>query len=239
MKEFKIREKFLILEKKLGLNFNQKELLIEAFCHRSFLNENPSFKYPHNERLEFLGDAVLELIISEELFKRFPEKTEGELTLMRSNLVCQELLSQVAKNLDFENFLLLSKGEQKEKGKKKILANAFEALIGAIYLDKGMKEAKSFVLKHLSPFLEKILKEGPFKDPKTHLQEIVQEKLKITPTYQVLKEWGPDHKKNFLVGVFFGEKLIATGEGGSKKEAEEEAAKEALQKINLEFDNFF
>lgn len=225
---------FQKLEEKLKISFTDKGLLKEAFCHRSFLNEHPDFPYPHNERLEFLGDAVLELIVTEYLFKQYPKKSEGELTAWRAALVNTKKLSEVARELGFNDFLLLSKGEEKEVGKARmyILANTFEAFIGALYLDKGYEICKEFIEKHLIKSLPEIIEKKLFKDPKTRLQEEVQEKLKITPTYTVLEEFGPDHAKHFVVGVFLGKNLIAKGEGSSKQEAEEEAAKNALKEKN-------
>jgi ribonuclease-3 len=223
---------FLILEKSLGLEFKNRDLLIEAFCHRSYLNEHPDFYLPHNERLEFLGDAVLELIVTEYLYKKYPEKNEGELTNWRAALVNAKILGELARELGFNDFLLLSKGEEKETGKARlyILANTFEALIGAIYLDQGYEVAKNFVEKNLiERKLPEIIEKGLFKDPKTRFQEEAQERVKITPTYKVLEEWGPDHAKHFIVGVFLGNELVAKGEGTSKQEAEEEAAKNALK----------
>jgi ribonuclease-3 len=223
---------FAILEKSLGLEFKNRDLLIEAFCHRSYLNEHPDFYLPHNERLEFLGDAVLELIVTEYLYKKYPEKNEGELTNWRAALVNAKILGEVARELGFNDFLLLSRGEEKETGKARlyILANTFEALIGAIYLDQGYEVAKKFVEKNLiEKKLPEIIEKGLFKDPKTRFQEEAQERVKITPTYKVLEEWGPDHAKHFIVGVFLGKELIAKGEGSSKQEAEEEAAKNALK----------
>jgi len=223
---------FAILEKKLQLEFKNRDLLVEAFCHRSYLNEHPDFPLPHNERLEFLGDAVLELIVTEYLYKKYPEKNEGELTNWRAALVNAKILGELAKELGFNDFLLLSKGEEKETGKARlyILANTFEALIGAIYLDQGYEVAKNFVEKNLiKKKLPEIIEKGLFKDPKTRFQEEAQERIKITPTYKVLEEWGPDHAKHFIVGVFLGDELIAKGEGTSKQEAEEEAAKNALK----------
>jgi ribonuclease-3 len=223
---------FAILEKSLSLEFKNRDLLIEAFCHRSYLNEHPDFYLPHNERLEFLGDAVLELIVTEYLYKKYPEKNEGELTNWRAALVNAKILGELAKELGFNDFLLLSKGEEKETGKARlyILANTFEALIGAIYLDQGYEVAKNFVEKNLiEKKLPEIIEKGLFKDPKTRFQEEAQERVKITPTYKVLEEWGPDHAKHFIVGVFLGNELVAKGEGTSKQEAEEEAAKNALK----------
>lgn len=222
---------FSLLEKKLNVSFKNKDLLITAFCHRSFLNENPDFKFDNNERLEFLGDAVLELIITEYLFYRFPSKREGELTNLRAALVNANMLYKLATELGFNDFLLLSKGEEKDRGKGRryILADTFEAFIGALYLDKGIEECKKFLKRFLFPKIDEILKKGEIKDAKSRFQEEAQERLKITPTYKVLEEWGPDHAKHFLVGVFLGDELVAEGEGSSKQEAEEGAAKKALQ----------
>jgi len=222
---------FSKLEKKLGINFKNKELLTQAFCHRSYLNENPDFSLEHNERLEFLGDAVLELVITEFLYKKYPKKTEGELTSWRAALVNAKILGDLAKDLDFNDFLLLSRGEGKEKGKARqyILANTFEALVGAIYLDRGYESASEFIEKHLAPKISYIIEEGLLRDAKSRFQEEAQERIGITPAYQVLEEWGPDHAKHFIIGIFLGEELIAKGEGSSKQEAEEEAAKNALE----------
>ena len=222
---------FSLLEKKLGIEFKNKDLLIEAFCHRSFLNENPNAKLNHNERLEFLGDAVLELVVTEYLFKTYPKENEGILTAWRAALVNAQRLSEVAKRLDFEEFLLLSKGEAKEKGKGRmyILANTFEAFLGALYLDFGYNVCQDFIKKHLISELPTIIEKGLYKDPKSRLQEDAQERIGVTPSYKVLDEWGPDHAKHFLVGVFFKDELIAKGEGSSKQEAEIEAAKNALK----------
>lgn len=221
---------FLVLEEKLGLRFKNKDLLIQAFTHRSYLNEKAGFYLNHNERLEFLGDAVLELVVTDELYRKYPKKSEGELTNWRAALVNAKQLSEVAKNLDFDNFLLLSRGEARELGKARqyILANTFEALIGAIYLDQGYQKCEDFIKKHLIIKLPEIIKKGLFRDAKSRFQEEAQERVKITPTYKVLEEWGPDHARHFIIGVFLDKTLIAKGEGSSKQEAELEAAKEAL-----------
>ncbi len=222
---------FRDLEEKLGIKFKDKDLLTQAFVHRSYLNENPGFKLNHNERLEFLGDAVLELVVSEYLYKKYPGKTEGELTNWRASLVNAKTVSQVAKEIGLEPFLLLSKGETKETGKARqwILANTFEALMGAIYLDSGYQACNKIIKEFLIIKLPEILKKGAFKDAKSLFQEEAQEKRGITPTYRVLKEFGPDHAKKFVVGVFLKEKVIAEGEGTSKQEAEEMAARKALE----------
>ena len=222
------------LENKIGFKFNDINLLKEAMTHRSYINENPSWKLPHNERLEFLGDAVLELAVTENLFQRFPEEPEGQLTSIRAALVNYQMLAQVARSVDLENYLLLSRGEKKDVGRARevILANAMEAVIGAAYLDKNYSEAKKIIDDFVvEPNLKKIIDKELYRDPKSHLQEIVQEKFKTTPTYRVLEEWGPDHKKIFKIGVFFGDKLIAEGEGYSKQESEVEAARAALKTL--------
>ena len=222
---------FSSLEKKLNLNFKNKDLLIQAFCHRSYLNENPDFYLHHNERLEFLGDAVLELIVTEYLYQKYPKKSEGELTNWRAALVNAKILSDSAKDLDFNDFLLLSRGEGKELGKARqyILANTFETIIGAIYLDQGYQACQNFIKKHLIIKLPEIIEKGLFKDAKSRFQEGAQEKVGVTPTYKVLEEWGPDHAKNFIIGVFLNNELVGKGGGSSKQEAEEQAAKNALE----------
>jgi len=220
------------LEQKLGIQFKNKDLLKEAITHRSYLNENPSWNLPHNERLEFLGDAVLELAVTEDLFNQYPQYPEGQLTSLRAALVNYQAIATVARDLNLGNFILLSRGEAKDVGRARevILANAMEALLGAIYLDNGYQGAKKIIERFvINPNLDKIIEAGLYKGPKSHLQEVVQEKLKLTPTYQILEEWGPDHKKIFRMGVYFGEKLITEGEGYSKQEAEIEAAKNALK----------
>lgn len=225
-------EVFLKFEKKLGINFKNKDLLIQAFCHRSFLNENPKFSLGHNERLEFLGDAVLELVTTEYLYNNYPEKPEGDMTGWRASLVNSNILFELAKELQFDEVLLLSQGEIKEKGKSKkyILADAFEAFIGALYSDQGYDVCKKFIINNLiAPKLPEILEKKLYKDPKSLFQERAQEIMMITPTYQVLQEIGPDHMKQFRVGVFIGEEMITDGEGSSKHEAELNAAEKALR----------
>ena len=222
---------FSLLEKKLNLKFKNKDFLIQAFVHRSYLNENPSFWLFHNERLEFLGDAVLELVVTEYLFQNYPQKPEGELTNWRAALVNAKMLAKIAKDLDFNDFLLLSRGETKEVGKARqyILANTFEAFIGGLYLDQGYKACQDFIDKHLIKELPQIIEKRLFKDAKSLFQEEAQERVGITPTYKVLEEWGPDHAKHFIIGVFLTEELVAKGEGSSKQEAEVQAAKNALE----------
>ena len=210
---------FETLEKNLGIKFHNKDLLTQAFTHRSYLNENPNFKLEHNERLEFLGDAVIELIVTEHLFKDYPEKAEGELTNWRAALVNAKMMMSVADELGFNDYLLLSRGESKEAGKARayILANTFEALLGALYLDSGYKPCDEFIKKYLLKNLADIIKDGSYKDSKSKFQEEAQEKVSITPNYKVMKESGPDHDKKFVVGVFLGQELVAEGEGSSKR----------------------
>ncbi|MCD6284108.1 ribonuclease III [bacterium] len=219
------------LEQKLGIKFNNKDLLKQALVHRSYINENPDFYLGNNERLEFLGDAVLELAVTEYLYRNYPNP-EGELTSWRAALVNSKMLAKIARRLGINKYLFLSKGEEKDtpRAKECILANAFEAIIGAIYLDKGYKKAKEFVDKNIIKELPEILEKQLYKDPKSRFQEEAQDRVGITPTYEVLEEWGPDHRKHFIVGVFLENDLIAKGEGDSKREAQEDAAKNALEK---------
>lgn len=219
------------LEKKLSLSFNDQDILIQALTHRSYLNENPGFRTGHNERLEFLGDAVLELVVTEELFHRFPEKPEGELTSFRAALVNSKMLADIATEINLNDHILLSRGEAKDTGRARqyILANAMEALIGAIYLDQGYDAADRFIKQTIIKRLEEVLSQKLYKDPKSLFQEEAQERVSITPSYEVLDEWGPDHDRRFVVGVFLGKTLVAKGEGPSKQTAQEEAARNGLQ----------
>jgi ribonuclease III len=226
-------EQILKLESKLKYEFKDKSLLKLALVHRSYINEHPEYKRGHNERVEYLGDAVLELVVSEYLYNKFSDATEGKLTNWRASLVNTRNLSEVAHILDLNSYLYLSKGEAKDKkGKARaiILANALEALIGALYLDKGIVAARQFIKTHIISRLDHILEHELHIDPKSKLQEIVQERLGVTPSYRVLKEEGPDHNKVFTVGVYFGEKCIVKGKGTSKQLAQEDAATNALKK---------
>jgi len=217
------------LEAKTGFAFKNKDLLTQAVTHRSYLNENPDFHLDHNERLEFLGDAVLELSVTEYLYKNYPNP-EGELTSWRASLVNSKMLAKVGLSFELDKHLLLSKGEAKDSGRARqyIVTNAVEALIGALYLDQGYDAASSFVHKFILPELNDIIEKQLHKDAKSLLQELAQEKVSITPTYQVLKEWGPDHERQFHVGVFLGDEMAGEGEGNSKQEAQQEAAQNAL-----------
>lgn len=218
------------LEEKFSLKFNNSDLLLQALTHRSYLNENPTFRVGHNERLEFLGDAVLELAVTEDLYQRFPEKPEGELTSFRAALVNSKMLAEVSADIGLNDFLLLSRGEARDIGRARqyILANAFEALVGAIYLDQGYATAKKFIDGVIITKIDAVLERRLYKDPKSLFQEEAQERVGITPSYEVLREWGPDHDKHFVVGVYLGKELVAEGEGPSKQIGQEEAARNGL-----------
>ncbi len=218
------------LEEILGLKIRNPDLYLSAFTHRSYLNENRSFALPHNERLEFLGDAVLELAATEYLYKNYPHP-EGELTNFRSALVNYKMLSAIASRLGFEKFLLMSRGEAKDMGRARqvILANCIEAVIGAMYLDAGYQESGNFIAREILVELPNIIKEGSYMDAKSKLQEIIQEKRGVTPTYGVISETGPDHNKMFVVGAFVGQDEVGRGTGPSKQEAELSAAQDALK----------
>lgn len=219
------------LEERLDIKFKNQDVLRSALVHRSFINEHPDFPLDHNERLEFLGDAVLELVTTEYLYNNY-DNPEGDLTNWRAALVNSHMLSSVAHELDIEPHLFMSRGEAKEgKGKARqfILANATEAIIGAIYLDQGYKTAQVFIKKYILSKLSGILKEERHLDPKTRFQEAAQEYTGITPTYEVLSETGPDHAREFVIGIYLQDQKIAEGTGGSKQEAQMKAAKKALQ----------
>lgn len=218
------------LEAELKFTFKNKDLLQQAFVHRSYLNENRGFHLQHNERLEFLGDAVLELIVTEHLYKEYPDNPEGDLTAWRAALVNTKMLSHIGRELEFSNYLMLSRGEAKEEGKARdyILANTVEAFIGASYLDQGLKNAEKFITTYILSKLPEVLEDRLFLDAKSRFQELAQEKIGTTPTYEVIKDWGPDHAKNFRIGIYLDKELVAEGEGSSKQEAEQDAAKNAL-----------
>jgi len=225
---------FSEFEEKTKIFFKDKNLLKQAFVHRSYINENGSMGLSHNERLEFLGDAVLELIVTDYLYKKYPNYTEGELTAVRSALVNAIIIAEVAANLSMNDYLLLSRGEAKDLGKARqyILANTFEAYVGAIYLDQGYDAADNFVTATLLPKTDEIVSKKLWRDSKSLVQEKAQEFVAVTPMYRVLHESGPDHNKQFTVGIFFGPDLIAEGKGKSKQEAEVKAAEEALKLRN-------
>lgn len=223
------------LENKIGIYFKNENTLKEALTHRSYLNENPSWKLPHNERLEFLGDAVLELASTKYLWKMRPKLEEGPLTLLRAALVNTKMLAKVAEEIELQKYLLVSKGEAQMIGRamETILADAFEALTGAIYIDQGFDSAEKFIAQFVLPHLAEIEKKQLYKDPKSLLQEVSQADSKVTPVYKLLSESGPDHARIFTVGVYFGEEIKGEGSGASKQEAEIEAARQVLEKIDV------
>jgi len=219
------------LEERLGHTFKDRGIILSALTHRSYLNEHTDFPYTHNERLEFLGDAVLELIVTEHLYRNYANP-EGELTNWRAALVNAKTLAGIATQLEFEEFLLLSKGEARDAGTKArmyILANAIEAIIGAIYLDGGTAAAEKFIHRFILSHLEYILRNELYVDPKSKFQETAQELLGITPVYKVLEEKGPDHAKEFTVGVFLDKTMVSVGRGSSKQEAQVSAAQAGLE----------
>jgi ribonuclease-3 len=221
------------LAKKIGIKFNSSDLLKQALTHRSYLNEHRDYKLEHNERLEFLGDAVLELVVTEYLYENY-KNPEGELTNWRAALVNGEMLASISKDLGVEEFLMMSKGEAKDKGRARqyLLANAFEAIVGAIYLDqkeKGYQECKKFILKNVVSKLPEILDKKLFMDPKSRFQEVAQDKIGVTPSYRMISESGPDHDKKFVVGVYLNNEFVAEGAGSSKQEAQKNAAIRGLE----------
>lgn len=223
-------QKISELEKKINYTFKNKNLIIEALTHRSFLNENPNFNLNHNERLEFLGDAVLELVITEFLFKNYIDSTEGEMTNYRAALVKGENLARVAKKINLESYLQMSKGEKTDLlSKDYITSNAVEAIIAAMYIDGGLEVVNIFLNEYIIVDLENIIKNNLFVDSKSLLQEKMQEKLSVTPSYKVISQWGPDHSKTFEVAVFMNDVELARGIGPSKQKAEQQAAKILLE----------
>lgn len=217
-------------KEKLGVTFNNLDLLITAFTHRSYLNEHKKTVSEHNERLEFLGDAVLELVVTEYLYGNFDEP-EGILTNWRSALVRTESISAAAARYGFEPLLRLSRGEKRgsDRAREQILANSFEAVVGALYLDQGYGAAKKFITETVLATFEEILRSGSWMDPKSHLQEVVQSRDGFTPVYKVLEEVGPDHDKTFTVGVFVNNELRGQGDGPSKQAGQQKAAEAALK----------
>ena len=224
---------FSDFEEKTKIIFKDKNLIKQAFIHRSYINENPNIGLSHNERLEFLGDAVVELVVTDFLYKKYKDYDEGELTALRSALVNAVIISDVASTLGMNDFLLLSKGEAKDTGKARqyILANTYEAYVGAVYLDQGYEVSKDFITSTLLIHTEEIVKKKLWRDAKSLVQEKAQEHVAFTPSYKVINESGPDHDKHFTIGIYFGADLIAQGKGQSKQEAEQQAALNAL-KIN-------
>ncbi len=220
------------LEEQIGLKFKDHHVLRNAFVHRSYLNEHRESKLESNERLEFLGDAVLELVVTEYLYLNYPNP-EGELTNWRSALVKGEMLAKIARELKLGEYLFLSHGEEKSGGREKdyLLANTFEAVIGVVYLELGYEMAKAFINKFLLVHLEDILVKGEHIDAKSRLQELAQEKVGTTPSYELKHEEGPDHDKIFTMAAFIGERMVGKGKGGSKQLAEQQAAEDALKRL--------
>lgn len=221
---------FSPFEEKIGVGFKSKSLLETAFTHRSYLNENRRPGAEHNERLEFLGDAVLELVVTEFLFAKYPEKPEGELTAFRAALVNTQSIADAAVKLGMNDFMLLSRGEAKDTGRARniILANAFEAVIGAIYLDQGYDAARAFIDAQLFHKTDDVVAKRLWQDAKSRFQELAQDKVSVTPTYELTSQSGPDHDKTFVVAAYLGREKVALGEGRSKQEAEQAAAEKAL-----------
>jgi len=218
------------LEKKIKTKFKNLDFLRTAVTHRSYINEHRSYKLDHNERLEFLGDAVLELVVTDYLYRNFPNP-EGELTNWRAALVNKDMLASVSRELGVEGFLQMSRGEAKDTGRARdyLLANAFEAVIGAIYLDRGYDEAKKFITENILSRLKEVIKSKLYIDPKSNFQEESQARVGITPNYRVISESGPDHDKKFIVGVYLEDEEVAQGEGNSKQQAQREAARAGLE----------
>jgi ribonuclease-3 len=217
-------------EAALALTFNEPERLLSAITHRSYLNEHREATWEHNERLEFLGDAVLELVVTDFLFKEYPDKPEGELTAVRAALVNTNSLAAASEAMGVNQYLLMSKGEAKDEGRARlyILANVFEACIGAIYLDQGYDTARQFIADRLFKYTAEIVEKRLWQDPKSRFQEMAQEHASVTPTYETLTQEGPDHDRVFTVGVFLRQEKIAEGKGRSKQEAEQQAAQAAI-----------
>jgi ribonuclease-3 len=219
------------LEERIGYTFKDKKLLEQAVTHRSYLNENPEWPVGHNERLEYLGDAVLELVVTEYLYEHYPSTPEGEMTNWRAALVNATMLAGITADMDLNTYMLLSRGEARDTGRARqyILANAIEALIGAMYLDGGYEPCKVFIGHFVLTHLPEIISKRLYRDPKSLLQEEAQDRISVTPTYQVMEEWGPDHARQFKVGVYLGRELAGEGQGESKQDAQQAAAEDALK----------
>lgn len=230
MEERDINKDLNTLESLLNVEFKDKNLLLSAITHRSYLNEHREAAWEHNERLEFLGDAVLELVVTDYLFHRYLDKPEGELTAVRAALVNTVSLSNASEKLGINKYLLMSKGETKDEGRARqyILANVFEACIGAIYMDRGYSAAHDFIAERLFSKTDEIVQKRLWQDPKSRFQELAQERASITPTYETVSQEGPDHDRVFTVGVFLRHEKVAEGKGRSKQEAEQEAAQAAI-----------
>jgi len=231
-KSFTEKKSFFQIEKILDCKIQDLDIFKTAFTHRSYLNEHPEHKFPSNERLEFLGDAVLQFLSSDFLYSNYKEAPEGEMTNYRAAIVCTPSLAEEAKRLGYGDLLFLSNGEEVSGGRQReyILANTFEAVLGALFLEKGIEVCRKFVNKNLFYKIAEIVKNSTYKDSKSIFQEIVQEKFNLTPKYDVIDSWGADHNKTFKVGVYVGKELFGEGEGGSKQKAEQGAAQAGLDK---------
>lgn len=231
MEERDIQQDLVKIQDLLKVKFNDTTTLLSAVTHRSYLNEHREATWDHNERLEFLGDAVLELVVTDHLYKKYPDKPEGELTAVRAALVNTISLASASEQLGINDYLLMSKGEAKDTGRARqyILANAFESCIGAIYLDQGYETARDFIASHLFVKTDDIVKKRLWQDAKSRFQELAQEYVSVTPTYETLSQTGPDHDRVFTVGVYLRRELVAEGKGRSKQEAEQQAAEKALE----------
>jgi ribonuclease-3 len=218
------------LQERIGYTFKDPRLLEQAITHRSYLNEHPDWPTGHNERLEFLGDAVLELVVTEYLYEHYPSEPEGEMTNWRAALVNANMLAGITNDFDLNEHMRLSRGEARDTGRARqyILANAIEALIGAMYLDGGYGPCKTFIGQFVLTHLPDIITKKLYRDPKSLLQEEAQDRIGVTPTYRVLEEWGPDHARQFKMGVYLGRELVGEGQGESKQDAQQSAAEDAL-----------
>ncbi len=227
-----MEDRYRVFQEKLNIAFHNEGLLQQAFIHRSYINEHKGTGLDHNERLEFLGDAVLELVITDFLYKKFPEEKEGVLTAYRSSLVRTESISAAARQMGMNELLMLSKGESRDLGKARdyILANTFESFVGAVYLDQGYEIAQKVIADALFENIDIVIKEGSWKDAKSYVQEMAQEHYSVTPNYELVSAQGPDHNKEFIMAIYFGEKKIAEGKGNSKQKAQQDAAQKALEK---------
>lgn len=226
-----MNQKLETLQERIGYSFKDRTLLEQAVTHRSYLNEHPDWPTGHNERLEFLGDAVLELVVTEYLYEHYPQNPEGEMTNWRAALVNANILAGITNEFDLNAHMLLSRGEAKDTGRARqyILANAIEALIGAMYLDGGYEPCKQFIGQFVLTHLPEIISKKLYRDAKSLLQEQAQDRISVTPTYHVMEEWGPDHARQFRVGVYLGKELAGEGQGESKQDAQQAAAEDALK----------
>jgi ribonuclease III len=224
-------DKLTLLGERIGYQFKDPNLLKQAVTHRSYLNEHPDWPVGHNERLEFLGDAVLELVVTEYLYQHYPDRPEGEMTNWRAALVNAVMLAEITSEFDLNEYMLLSRGEARDTGRARqyILANAIEAVIGAMYLDGGYEPCKKFIDQFVLQRLPDVISQKLYRDAKSLLQEEAQDRLSVTPTYRVMEEWGPDHARQFKIGVYLGKELAGEGQGQSKQDAQQAAADDALK----------